>query len=175
MGAGRPELRRLDLPQWLPRWRDGIDQAHQVDLVRDDVVLRAEAHRLEGLALPVGEAVLVHGNLHFKNLLLRDGTLAGVIDWTDIHVGLPAEDWLMVHALPASAQREFLRHYGSADTRNGEASRSVALYVNLIILVSARQKGPTTRRGGGAPADGHDSERSSRAQCTRGVKRGRRL
>lgn len=141
MGAGRPELRRLDLPQLLTRWGNWIDKAHQVGLSLDDVLLRAEAHRLEGTTLPLWDTALVHGDLNFKNLLIHDYALAGVIDWSDIHVGLPAEDWLMVHGLPDDAQREFLRHYGLASTRHWEASRFLALYVNLIVLVSARQTG----------------------------------
>jgi aminoglycoside phosphotransferase (APT) family kinase protein len=35
---------------------------------------------------------LVHGDLGEANLLVRDGRLAGVIDWTDAHVGDPAMD-----------------------------------------------------------------------------------
>lgn len=141
IGAGRAELRRLDLPRLLTQWRYWIDQAHQVGLVLEDGPLRAEASRLEGVTLPLWGTSLVHGDLNFKNILIHNDTLAGVIDWSDIHVGLPAEDWLMVHAFPGAAQRVFLRHYGPVDARNWEASRFQALYVNLIILVSALQTG----------------------------------
>ena len=141
LGAGFPELRRLDLPPLLRRWGEWLDRAHQVGLSLDEATLRAEAHRLDGVMLPLRETALIHGDLNFKNLLIRDGTLAGVIDWSDIHVGLPAEDWLMVHALPAEAQREFLGCYGPIDARHWEASRFLALYVNVIVWVSARQTG----------------------------------
>lgn len=147
MGAGNPELRRLDLRQLLTRWRNWINKAHQMGLSLDDALLRAEAHRLEGTMLPLEGTTLVHGDLNFKNLLVHDKTLTGVIDWSDIPMGLPAEDWLMVNALPGDAQREFLRHYRPVTTRNWEASRFLALYVNLVVLVSARRQIATILTG----------------------------
>jgi aminoglycoside phosphotransferase (APT) family kinase protein len=41
---------------------------------------------------PVPVEALVHADLGEANLLVRDGRLAGVIDWTDAHVGDPAMD-----------------------------------------------------------------------------------
>ncbi len=40
----------------------------------------------------VGPRVLVHGDLGFHNFLVRDGDLAGVLDWELAHLGHPAED-----------------------------------------------------------------------------------
>ena len=58
-------------------------------------------------------SVVCHGDLHFRHLLVRDGALAGVIDWGDLCRGDPAVD-LMAYwmALPGFARPDFLRAYG---------------------------------------------------------------
>ena len=41
---------------------------------------------------PIAHEVVIHADLGESNLLVSDGRLAGVIDWTDAHVGDPAQD-----------------------------------------------------------------------------------
>jgi aminoglycoside phosphotransferase (APT) family kinase protein len=42
------------------------------------------------------EPALVHADLGPAHLLVRDGRLAGVIDWSDVRVGDPAIDYAWV-------------------------------------------------------------------------------
>jgi len=44
------------------------------------------------LRAPAPTEVVVHGDLGEANLLVSDGRLAGVLDWSDAHVGDPAMD-----------------------------------------------------------------------------------
>jgi aminoglycoside phosphotransferase (APT) family kinase protein len=51
--------------------------------------------RIWGRALAVGpssEALWLHGDLHPRNLVVREGRLAGVVDWGDLGAGDPATD-----------------------------------------------------------------------------------
>jgi len=41
---------------------------------------------------PASSAVWIHGDLHSRNLVVRDGALAAVIDWGDMAAGDPAVD-----------------------------------------------------------------------------------
>jgi len=59
--------------------------------------LFAEVETLTGF-----EPVLIHNDLSAPHLLVRDGRLAGVIDWADAVIGDPARDyaWLLNVAFP---------------------------------------------------------------------------
>jgi aminoglycoside phosphotransferase (APT) family kinase protein len=61
--------------------------------------------------------VIVHGDLHPRNLLVADtGTLAGVIDWVDLHRGDRAVDLATAfETLPRRARDDFFVTYGTVD------------------------------------------------------------
>jgi len=46
----------------------------------------------DNLPSALGQAVLLHGDLGFHNLLCEDGALRAVLDWEFAHIGDPAED-----------------------------------------------------------------------------------
>ena len=63
-----------------------------------------------------GPPVWLHGDLHPANVVIADGTLAGVLDFGDLCAGDPATDlsaaWLL---LPAGAATRFFDAYADAD------------------------------------------------------------
>ena len=61
---------------------------------------------------PVPAEVLIHADLGEANLLVSEGRLTGVLDWSDAHVGDPAMDltWF-VQCLGAAAARRALAAY----------------------------------------------------------------
>jgi aminoglycoside phosphotransferase (APT) family kinase protein len=63
-----------------------------------------------------GAPLWLHGDLHPANVVLRDGILAGVIDFGEMCAGDPATDlsaaWIL---LPAGAASRFFDAYGQAD------------------------------------------------------------
>lgn len=86
--------------------------ADEIDRMRRDVLplldgSLAEAGRwlLDSCAAPPTTASLVHGDLGPAHILVADGSVAGVIDWTDAHIGDPALDlaWLLNGTQPAFA------------------------------------------------------------------------
>jgi aminoglycoside phosphotransferase (APT) family kinase protein len=86
-----------------------------------------EADRDRGAALLATEPddfepALVHGDLGPEHVLVREGRLAGVIDWTDARVGDPALDfaWLL-HGPPPWFGEALLDAYGGPPDRGFRA------------------------------------------------------
>jgi aminoglycoside phosphotransferase (APT) family kinase protein len=112
--AGGPAPRRRGTPmaQYDSVVRRGLDQVRGlIDVDRAQSVWRA--------ALRAGDwpddPVWVHGDLLPGNLLVRDGRLCGVIDWSGAGVGDPACDAMVAWSLPPSARRIFRAAVGFDD------------------------------------------------------------
>jgi aminoglycoside phosphotransferase (APT) family kinase protein len=114
----------------------------------------------DALAAPdwTGPALWLHGDLHPANLLTRDGTFCGVIDFGDMCAGDPACDlaacWIV---LPDGAIDRFYQSYSSAaDAATLRRARGWALCKALICLLIG-DDGVHGRPGGkatwGPPAD----------------------
>ncbi len=100
-----------------------------------------------------GPPVWVHGDLHPANVVVADGTLAGVVDFGDLFVGDPASDlaaaWVL---LPAGAAARFFAAYAGADEATVRRARGLAV-LKCFFLMLMGQNGD---RGlpGGKPAWG---------------------
>jgi aminoglycoside phosphotransferase (APT) family kinase protein len=91
-------------PDWLETYREQANEFRRlvlplldVDERRGGEALLAETETLVGF-----DPVLTHSDLGPGHLLVRDGRLAGVIDWGDARVGDPAIDysWLLNGPFP---------------------------------------------------------------------------
>lgn len=73
--------------------------------------LGASLAALRRLRPPAGDTVLCHGDLHGFNLILREGRVAAVIDWTNARVAEPEFDVaysvLVLELLPLDVPRAF--------------------------------------------------------------------
>lgn len=100
-----------------------------------------------------GPPLWVHGDLHPANVIVADGTLAGVVDFGDLFVGDPASDlaaaWVL---LPAGAAARFFATYAEADAATVRRARGLAALKSLFLM----QMGQNGDRGlpGGKPAWG---------------------
>jgi aminoglycoside phosphotransferase (APT) family kinase protein len=100
-----------------------------------------------------GLPVWVHGDLHPANVVVADGTLAGVVDFGDLSVGDPAWDlaaaWVL---LPAGAAARFFSAYAQADEATIRRARGLAALKSLFLMLM----GQNGDRGlpGGKPAWG---------------------
>jgi aminoglycoside phosphotransferase (APT) family kinase protein len=95
------------------------------------------------LAAPVREPrgkVLVHGDLHARQLLVDDqGVVCAVIDWGDVHAGDPACDLCIAHTfLPPSARGEFRKAYGEIDEATWALARLRGLHLAAALGVYAK-------------------------------------
>ena len=91
----------------------------------------------EAVAAPdwAGPPVWLHGDLHPANVVVSDGTLAGVIDFGELCAGDPATDlgaaWLL---LPAGAASGFFDAYGDVDDAMMRRARGWALLRGLALI-----------------------------------------
>lgn len=86
-------------PDWLETYREQAKEFRRVVLPLLDADERAAGEALlqEVDTLAGFEPALTHSDLGPTHLLVRDGRLAGVIDWADARIGDPAIDyaWLL--------------------------------------------------------------------------------
>jgi aminoglycoside phosphotransferase (APT) family kinase protein len=100
-----------------------------------------------------GPPVWVHGDLHPANVVVADGTLAGVIDFGDLFAGDPALDlaaaWVL---LPTGSSARFFAAYAGTDEATVRRARGLAVLKSLFLLLM----GQNGDRGlpGGKPAWG---------------------
>jgi aminoglycoside phosphotransferase (APT) family kinase protein len=89
----------VDRPDWVEAYRSQCAEFERLVLPYLDNGVRARAKRLfDEVETLVGfEPALLHADLGPDHLLVRDGRLAGVIDWGDARLGDPALDyaWLL--------------------------------------------------------------------------------
>jgi aminoglycoside phosphotransferase (APT) family kinase protein len=94
-----PSAFPLERPDWVEAFRAQCEEFERLVFPVLDTERRASARRLFGEVetLVDFEPALLHSDLGPEHLLVRDGRLAGVIDWGDTRVGDPALDysWLL--------------------------------------------------------------------------------
>jgi aminoglycoside phosphotransferase (APT) family kinase protein len=96
------------------------------------------ASRLE----PAPVSALVHGDLHFRHLLVAGGRLAGVIDWIDLGVADRAVDLLLHWCLfDPAARRAFRDVYGPIDDAELLRSRVLAVFLCATLAEYGRREG----------------------------------
>jgi len=82
-----------------------------------------------------GPPLWLHGDLHPANVVVRDGMLAGVIDFGELCAGDPATDlsaaWIL---LPAGAADRFFDSYGTADAATIARARGWAVLRALGLI-----------------------------------------
>lgn len=99
-----------------------VDSAARTGHVPSALLNRWE-RALEDVALWRFRAVPVHGDLAPENVLVRDGTVTAMLDFTSMHVGDPAEDlaWLLASA-PLEALDSIEEAYNLARTQSPDAA-----------------------------------------------------
>jgi aminoglycoside phosphotransferase (APT) family kinase protein len=92
---------------------------------------------------PATMRVWLHGDLHPRNVLTRDGALAAIIDWGDICAGDPATDlaafWMLFE--DARIRDAALKEYG-ADAALIARARGWAILFGAVLLDTGRVDTP---------------------------------
>lgn len=130
----------VDLATFLRALHDLDPQPLLAIDLRSDEIGKLDPKRL-GIDEPAleGEPRVVHGDLYEKHLLLdQRNRLCGIIDWGDVHYGLPAVDLSAVHmVIPPEFHGEFLATYGHVDERAWQFAGHRARY-HIAMRANAR-------------------------------------
>lgn len=98
-----------------------------------------------GAAAPIdAPRTWFHGDLHGRNVLVKDGRLSGVIDWGDMGAGDPACDlaaiWLL---LPdEGARRRAMAAYPASEATWARARGWAALMIAMLLAITNNPRMP---------------------------------
>ena len=90
----------------------------------------------------------IHGDMQRGNLLMRDGCLAGVLDWSALGVGDPAGDMSVAWNLFGPEARAAFRAAMSVDDDTWRRGRAWALVEGVLALSYYRAKNDAIARAG---------------------------
>ncbi len=98
----------------------------------------------KALSAPVWAAapVWIHGDLHGGNLLVKEGSLCGVIDFGGLSLGDPACDLMVAWTLMTPDARELFRAALAVDAATWERGRGWALSFGLIAYAYYKDSNP---------------------------------
>jgi aminoglycoside phosphotransferase (APT) family kinase protein len=137
----RPASPEAPTSEWrgVPLARRSDTMAQRLDTLAGEVdtgFLRALWRRALNAPAFEGPARWLHGDLHPANTLVRDGTLAAVIDFGDLCAGDPATDiagaWML---LPTAAIPAFFDAYGAEAASPGLSYRSAGWAALLALML----------------------------------------
>ena len=92
------------------------------------------------------DPVWVHGDVAAGNLLVRDGRLAGVLDFGSSGIGDPACDVVIAWTFLSGSARERFRAVLDADAGTWSRGRGWALWKALITIAGDAPEAPRARR-----------------------------
>ncbi|PGS47540.1 phosphotransferase [Bacillus sp. AFS041924] len=135
------KLRRLDINFRKPQLEKYVQQAIQKKLIVD---VQKINHYTENLVEIKSESplVLVHGDLHFKNMIVNEqNQLEGIIDWGDAHIGNFELDLSIIYSLIPIDQREsFYQHYGQVSDASKRLAQFKAIYTTIVLMLFAKDQ-----------------------------------
>jgi len=143
-------LHNLELDADLPADPTGRgDTRKRARLAREDLAdlgrldERAERVLAEGEKLPpAGAAVVAHGDLHFRHVLVDGGRAAAVIDWTDLCRADPCIDLSLLWSfVPAPRRAEVVAAYGELTAQQLLRSRVLAIQLCAVLARYGRAEG----------------------------------
>lgn len=132
-------LKKVDLALRVPQCFERLEQALAQGLLPNREPWQAFLAGLPAETPADRPLCLVHGDLYIRHLVVdAAGTLTGVIDWGDAHLGDPACDFSAVFSvLPPETHPEFWRIYGPVSADTLMLARMRAIFHNLALLLYA--------------------------------------
>lgn len=125
---------RGDMARRVPMTRDALAELEGLGVWRAPPALAGLLEEAERLPAPEPPSALVHGDLHFRHLLVHDGRAAGVIDWVDLSRSDPAVDLhLLWSFVPPAGRREWLDAYGPVPEERLLRARVIAIWLCAVL------------------------------------------
>jgi aminoglycoside phosphotransferase (APT) family kinase protein len=140
---------RTDMPKRVGLARDELHELEQLGLWRAPRELSGFLATAERLPPPEAP-VVVHGDLHFRHLLVQGGAASGVIDWGDVCRADPAIDlplyWSFV---PHEGREAFLDAYGPVSETQLLRAKVLAIQLCAVLAHYGHSEGqPAILRAG---------------------------
>lgn len=112
-------------------------QIKDLNLVKiDHDALETEIDVAREMIVPQDVACLVHNDLDARHLLMNNGKLSGIIDWSDVDINHPVVDFSSVWAMfPKSMHESFFKTYGHIDENIWNYARILALIRSVRTLI----------------------------------------
>lgn len=134
-------LGRADMAVRVPRARACLEDVESAGVWKPPSL--AGEVLVDALTLsPPGAGCVVHGDLHARHALVKNGRLAAVIDWGDACVGDPSMDLQLAWSLlPPSGRVAFVEAYGPILDDRLLRARATALYFGAMLAAYALSVG----------------------------------
>jgi aminoglycoside phosphotransferase (APT) family kinase protein len=132
---------RADMTRRVPMTVELLDELKRLGLWKEPAQLRTFLDEAQGL--PPGELTsVVHGDLHFRQVLVEGARVTGVIDWVDVCRSDPAIDLSMAWSfLNADDRARFLAAYGQVTEEQLVRARVLALALSAALALNAHAEG----------------------------------
>lgn len=132
-GIKLDEMDRLNIAKREPKLRHHLSQLADRGIIQDPTVYYRFIPQKNSNEV---KHALLHGDFYFRNFLVIEDRLSGVIDWGDVHIGNPAMDLTIAFTfLPMEGRRIFFEYYGKVDEHTYKIARFRALYAMAMLTV----------------------------------------
>jgi len=126
---------RADMSTLVPKARERLAQLEEQGLWRAPATIECLLGAATSLA-PSRTLVLVHGDLHFRHVLVDRGRPSGVIDWGDVSLADASVDLQLVWSFFSPPGRDaFLAEYGEVPAERELRARVFGLVGSAILAL----------------------------------------
>jgi macrolide phosphotransferase len=102
----------------------------------DSIFIEQEIETVCKIVIPRDVDCLVHNDLDMRHLLIQDGHLSGIIDWSDVDINHPVVDFACVWAsFPESMHEQFFKVYGNVDKKVWRYAKILALTRSITLMI----------------------------------------
>jgi aminoglycoside phosphotransferase (APT) family kinase protein len=132
---------RADMTLRVPMAREVLSQVEELGIWQAPPSVAATLDEAERLA-PAKLTAVVHGDLHFRQVLVEGRRVTGIVDWVDICRSDAAIDLSMFWSLLDPPQRQaFLDAYGEVSDEQLLRARVLAFSIGAAVLWQAHGEG----------------------------------
>ena len=132
---------RADMTLRVPMAREVLSEVEQLGVWHAPPSVAALLDEAERLG-PAELTAVVHGDLHFRQVLVEGRSVSGVIDWVDVCRSDPAIDLALVWSLLDPPQRQaFLDAYGEVGDEQLLRARVLAFSLCAAVAWQAHAEG----------------------------------
>lgn len=127
--------RRADMRDRVPKTRETLAQLETLGLWHAPASVQQLLEDAGSLPPPPDSETVAHGDLHFRQVVVANGRLSGVLDWIDVCRSDASIDLLMFWSfVPPAGRAAFLAEYGPI--RDDQLLRSRVLSLNLCSFLA---------------------------------------